>query len=402
MRGSIGLGVLAAILAGCATSPTPVISPASSNALGGTPVTVPTRTPESASPSPTSGAWAQVSLGGGALASANCTAGVCVDSVRAWAAGFVAVGSDNGMPMAWTSADGRLWQSAEPPPAPTDGIRVEMFDVIAGGPGLIAVGTETGGNPCSASGPVELASTGEAAIRAIVWTTADGLHWTRVPDGHPFDLAAMTRLVGIGSTFVALGAATHACVNRGMTWTSTDGRGWTPHVVSAFTVGGPTDAIGQGGRLVAVGQSGCPTSAGCSGAAWTSSDGIAWTKGAGKIAGSYGLTSVTATPGGFLAAGSDGQTTQGRFWTSTDGVSWGGPAATLPGSLGQLEPVSNGYVAAGDSAIWASTDGSTWTDVTHGSLTTHTQFSLVAHGPSATIVFGILDDGTLVEWAGPP
>lgn len=88
--------------------------------------------------------------------------------------GFVAVGEDLGgdTGIVWVSKDGRTWQRAPADPIfGRVGIQVRMYAVSAGPNGVIAAGTLDAG-----------VQYGEAAI----WTSPDGLAWTRVPDGPEF------------------------------------------------------------------------------------------------------------------------------------------------------------------------------------------------------------------------
>ena len=78
--------------------------------------------------------------------------------------GLVGVGAGDSGPVVWISADGVTWSRV-----PSDGEVFEaadagMFRVTEGGPGLVAVGWDMSEDP-----------------DATVWTSADGITWSRVP-----------------------------------------------------------------------------------------------------------------------------------------------------------------------------------------------------------------------------
>lgn len=117
------------------------------------------------------------------------------------------------MPLGWP---GTPWSTRQPPP---DG------GVTVGGPGLVAVGADYY--------PSGLAET-------PVWTSPDGITWTRVPDDETVR-GSMTGVIVGGPGLVAVGAG-------GKVWTSVDGITWSrvPNDDAVFgtwvfrvTVGGP-------------------------------------------------------------------------------------------------------------------------------------------------------------------
>jgi hypothetical protein len=161
-------------------------------------------------------------------------------------------------------------------------------------------------------------------------------------------------------------------------WTSPDGRSWTLRPIADTEFTFPVAmAVGADGSLVAVGRSGSAP------LAWTSADGTAWqphrvaTLGDGTVA--ERMTTVIATPDGFLAGGSVGPELldrHARFWRSADGIEWQ-PVPDEPGAFDAAEVraiarVGDGYVATGvtgsvqavtGSVAWTSPDGVTWTRV---------------------------------------
>ena len=89
-------------------------------------------------------------------------------AVVAGGPGLVAIGYNGGAAAVWTSTDGLTWE-----PVPYDeavfGGWQEMRAVVAGGPGLVAVGCDFTGVEGSDDGGT-----------AAVWTSADGLTWRRI------------------------------------------------------------------------------------------------------------------------------------------------------------------------------------------------------------------------------
>lgn len=174
-----------------------------------------------------------------------------------------------------------------------------MRSVVAGGPGLVAVGYDDDAE-------------GREGV-AVVWTSTDGREWSPVPDdAQVFDetrsqlmrsvVAAQPGLVAVGSD-LDLGAAA--------VWTSSDGQRWSrvPHDPTAFGGGGghAMFSVAQGGPgLVAVGAD----SAGNGGVAavWTSPDGRTWSRVAhdSTVFGSAGvqvMSSVVEGEAGLVAVG---------------------------------------------------------------------------------------------------
>jgi len=176
--------------------------------------------------------------------------------------GLVAVGRDRWYPAVWTSPDGIAWTRVSHDPE-TFGYG-EMRQVVAGASGLVAVGDQDG--------------------TAAVWTSPDGLTWTlhqgihsEYNRGAGIDAVTATPdgFVGVGTEETSENAchdgASGDC--RAMVWTSPDGITWTrvPHDESIFG-GGPDkqmmrDVTTVGDHIVAVGTS-----------VWTSPDGYTWTR----------------------------------------------------------------------------------------------------------------------------
>jgi hypothetical protein len=144
----------------------------------------------------------------------------------------------------WTSVDGITWSRVPHDEAVFGGEgNQSMSSVTAGGPGLVAVGSE---------GSVD-------DLDAAVWTSVDGITWSRVPHDEAafggLGNQVMVSVIGGGSGLVAVGAGDH--LDAGM-WTSADGITWTRVPDREAVFGGEgnqtmTSVTGGGPNLVAVG-----------------------------------------------------------------------------------------------------------------------------------------------------
>ena len=201
-------------------------------------------------------------------------------SVTAGGPGLVAVGSDghSGEPdnrpfdepaadaAVWTSPDGFTWSRVPHDEAVFGGAGEQrMLSVTSGGPGLVAVGTVSAGT-----------NEFEPNLDAAVWTSPDGITWSRVP--HDRTVFAASDCRGF-------------C----------DGERWVDgyEVMRSVTVGGP--------GLVAVGLSGFGQT-GWDAAVWTSPDGITWSRVLNNQAvfearGYDQMSSVTVAGSGLVAVG---------------------------------------------------------------------------------------------------
>jgi hypothetical protein len=288
-----------------------------------------------------------------------------MSSVTVGGPGLVAVGADGEGAAVWTSVDGIVWSRVPHDEAVFGG--AVMNSVTVGGPGLVAVGT---GDPWG-----DRDDNPDWNSDAAVWTSVDGISWSRVPhDATVFgggDNQMMHDVTAGGPGLVAVGySGTHGWDNptgRPAVWTSVDGLVWSrvsdePSVFGgrsamlSVTVGGP--------GLVAVGYDpfGCRP-------VWTSVDGIAWSPVPSDVPGACRpLLDVVATEAGLVAVGRKAES-----WTSVDGITW----TQIPGdqtSLGSNFPVmksvtqtDSGLVAVGDiefeqlsknwnAAVWLWTD----------------------------------------------
>ena len=240
----------------------------------------------------------------------------------------MAVGSVEDVAAVWTSVDGFTWSRVPHDEAVFP--RGWMTSVTVGGPGLVAVGL---------TGTADEVFLGEADV--AVWTSVDGLIWSRVPhDEAAFGQGTMNSVTVGGPGLVAVGEDK----DDAAVWTSVDGITWSrvPHDEAVF--GGPDlssinygavspdsmESVTSGGPgLVAVGQDNGDA------AVWTSVDGLIWSRvpadeavlgGADK----QRMFSVTVGGPGLVAVGLEGPARNfvmtdyinAVVWTSVDGITW--------------------------------------------------------------------------------
>lgn len=290
-----------------------------------------------------------------------------VEQVAAGPGGVLAIGSVNaqGVVAIWHSADGLRWERT--PDAPSlhsrDGAFLTMATVVAAGGGWLAVGGET----------LNCIPGACRLVRAVVWSSPDGLRWTRQPDTATIQHAEMTGVTSSPSGYVAVGDAAADPTRLGSpiqpaVWTSSDGQTWT-RSDRLPTVAAPGDAdvvLGSvavaGSRVVAVGYvrtHGGPDEA----FAWWS-DGGPWASvEIGPFVGSQGVR-IVAVPGGWLA----------MF----------GPGADPPCS----------------SALWSSVDGSAWSCLGNDPAFAGSTVSDAAAAPTVEVLVGADPDGAVV-WTAP-
>ncbi|MEA2620672.1 MAG: hypothetical protein QOC97_1445 [Chloroflexota bacterium] len=300
----------------------------------------------------------------------------------------------------WTSKDGSTWTRVPDGPvfdvgAYTPTRRGEMTDVIAGGPGLIAVGRT--------HGPTDR--------RAVIWTSTDGTHWTRIPDSAAFARGTIEAITAGGPGYVAVGGEVIGATGHAAVWTSTDGSNWTlvPDA-PMLDVGGPgtfddgrnhgamVDVVPGGPGLVAVGSVCAPQGGACRAAVWTSVDGTSWSRDPDAPVFDGNMYAVTRWAGGLAAVGDNGKGTRLRAWTSTNGFDWtvSQPISGFDGGFSAVAANGDGIVAAAASralgtAIYSSADGIHW-------AMTETPEAL---GPGAINGLGVTSSGVVaVGWDG--
>lgn len=352
-RLAIALASLA-LLGGCAPGTTPAPSATSAAALPGPAASPMPSSPASSSPSPIEGWIAApeqpavsgvqyqdvVWTGGRFVATGAALDGgsVFLDSPdgRTWhrqgalalesspsrlavgPLGVVAVGDVAGRPASWVSSDGLSWTVAPDafPASPAGKDTVGVTDVVATDAGWLAVGRID---------PACNVNCGNEPVRALVWTSSDGLRWTPIGGQASFDGGGMAAVTRGGPGYVAAGSAGgHAAI-----WTSTDGDAWS-RVPDGPMFGPDTDpsfpvaVVGVAARedvVVAVGMD--MSDGGGSVLAWWSADGQSWSEATVERSLHGQVFDVTATPEGFLATGPSGETScLGGIWASSAGRAW--------------------------------------------------------------------------------
>jgi hypothetical protein len=248
--------------------------------------------------------------------------------VAAGSRGVVAIGVVDDRPASWASADGLVWV-ANPDAFPivdlgTD--TIDVTDVVAIADGWLAVGRRD---------PECNTNCGLDATRALAWTSTDGLDWRAAPDQPSLEGGGMNAVVQGPSGLVAVGVTSARGANgtaRAAAWTSADGVTWTRAPANpAFDppAGSPGSAptVAEGvaandGVVVAVGTA---FNAGPGGApaavAWFSIDGTTWVAATVEASTPSDLRVVTGTTDGFLAVGMSWPGCPG-IRTSRDGHSW--------------------------------------------------------------------------------
>jgi len=209
----------------------------------------------------------------------------------------------------------------------------------------------------------------------------------------------LSSLIGGGPGFIGGGASGEDAA----IWTSPDGLAWTRTARAPSGPGRVNGLAADGSGFVAVGIRGAsPTRA----AAWTSPDGLTWSAVPDSPAfanadgsGNAEMNAVVRTASRFVAVGveyggASGQ--HGAAWTSTDGISWRRATLTDPGDwMRDIVVGGPGLVAVGTgvgelqrAAIWTSPDGSLWTLVEDGPLFEHAAASAVVAGPGGLVAVG--------------
>ena len=312
----------------------------------------------------------------------------------------------------WTSPNGLSWSRVPHDESVFGGDGIQrMVSVTVGPQGLVAVGSD---DPAGVE-------QGDAAV----WTSVDGLTWSRVPhDEEVFGGPGEQRMVSVTvgpQGLVAVGSDEPAGVEQGdaAVWTSVDGLTWSrvPHDAAVFggvdrqrmlgvTAGGPgLVAVGSDGpvgyELTWTREEGFDVEMATDAAVWTSVDGRTWSRvphdeevfGGGH----HQMDGVTAGGPGLVAVGRDGSVPEGMaaVWTSVDGLTWtrvsysgAGPMLSVTGGGAGLVAVgSTGYIQAWSEAVWTSPDGLTWSQLVGGAG--YGQMASVTVGGPGLVAVGI-------------
>jgi len=307
---------------------------------------------------------------------------LAVNAVAAQGSQQVVVGSANGFPAAWMSADGgHAWHRATgltPAVLTRPGIQ-QLTGVTHGSAGWLAVG---GGTGATGGGGITglIGVTGSAAGHPVVIGSADGSVWS----------AADGESVFTGSGLVTAQAAADS---------------------DCYVIVGSQLVTAPSGQLVTIA------------AAWWSAGLTGWQRagdaaaGALDGAGSRQMLAVTATADGFVAVGSHGRLP--AAWTTPDGKTW--ILADLPLPAGATEAVLQHVAASGRTvaavgvaqtaagqvpfAARSADGGRTWTEAALPVPAGTAQVSALAAaggGFTATGTFGVTPgDRDVVVWTSP-
>jgi hypothetical protein len=347
---------LVLLLSACAISPTATPIPIVEPTAPPSPSTVPLATAE---PGLT---WSRVAD------AALHVAGAGMTDIVAGGPGFIAVGAgyanDASFAAAWTSVDGVTWERV-PHTADFDG--VGMFAVAAGGSGFVAVG----GGCCP--------------DRAAVWNSVDGRRWARVPSTPTFDNASIHRLVPWDQGLLAIGCAAFTECAGTLLMASADGLTWNRIPAAAFQDALISDVATGGPGLVAVGFR-CPPGGGIAGdcdarpTVWVSGDGVSWRDVPLNDAASGYLGAIASGAAGLVAFGDEYEglpQSVVTLRTSPDGLVWTRvptPDVFANARVSAVRAVGGAFFALGHRGgdepiptIWRSVDGLDWMIVLEGS-----------------------------------
>jgi hypothetical protein len=224
-------------------------------------------------------------------------------SVTAGGPGLVVVGwdasSSDQVAAVWTSVDGVTWSRVPHDEKVFGGEGDQtMGSVTVGGPGLVAVGRDLSDD-----------------LVAAVWTSVDGVTWSRVPDDENVLGGVMKSVTAAGPGLVAVGSAGSGGLPDAVVWTSPDGVTWSRVPDDELALGGSggqtMESVTVGGPgLVAVGSD-ASSSSDQDAAVWTSIDGVTWSRVPHDetVLGGEGfqsMLSVTVGGPGLVAVGGDG------------------------------------------------------------------------------------------------
>jgi hypothetical protein len=256
-----------------------------------------------------------------------------------------------------SGAPGLAWDVRDAPGA--------VDDVVSTGDLIVAAGAT--------------APAGDPGARPVVWRSADGQSWESATLDGDGRIAA---LVANRGRFVAAGTRASGSETRARAWTSPDATAWTPVGDDAFVPGSGCAstnaedvATGPGGYVVV----GTEWGEGCGqhAAAWSSPDGLTWSRVA-LPSGGHTMHSALAGVDGYVAvgagtAGAD-EGLRAAFWFSPDGRTWTQAPDDVGNHGAEAFAVStdpSGFLAVGTAitaqppgamvpAAWRSSDGRSW------------------------------------------
>jgi hypothetical protein len=235
-------------------------------------------------------------------------AGLELWDVVAGGPGFVAVGGgfadsdETSTTIIWVSEDGRTWQSVPLFGAAAHGV---PRAVTATPDGLVAVGS------------------GCCPDESAVWLSPDGLVWERLPAAPSLAGSVMLDVTATPDGLVALGCSAQLECIGGLAWTSADGRTWSDPI--------PLDTVDLLPLGVAATESGVlalgtGSAFGDAARVALSPDGTTWASATTISLGGGSMEAAVERPEGIVAAGGITDAETGRVGaliaTSDDGAAW--------------------------------------------------------------------------------
>jgi len=245
-------------------------------------------------------------------------------------------------PKLWRTEDGLSWSPLDRPTWREALATNELISMAAGPTGVVvvaAVGTTAGANP---QGP------------PLIIHSSDGLNWDRLDLSSVFDNAYFRDVTTYPGGFVIVGRVGEAdvvggepAVGRPAAWTSPDGVTWLAAEVEGAEAAGAwlSTVIASADGLFATGRQTDTTEMSGQGplSGWASTDGRSW-----QLLGEMGTDLPLATGNPAKVAG-DGEhmvifgresckTTELSAWTSRDGVTW--TRLTFSGETSYLPTIS--------------------------------------------------------------
>jgi hypothetical protein len=285
--------------------------------------------------------------------------GTYIQALVPIASGYLALGEQQppSVAAAWSSTDAAAWQRVGNLPAPQGS---NIAAALAGPGGVVAVG-----------------SNGTAAA---VWRMAAGGGWSMStlappPAGATEQLDAVA---ATGNGYVAAGfTQSSTAVKTASIWRSGDGVSWSRAQVPGATGAAEVAGLAANANVViAVGISGDERRG--TAAVWRSTDGgSSWSSVSSSAFGAGRMLAVTFGSGVFAAVGENVDQTAAAAWTSTDGSAWSlAPeqpalanagmqmvmmAIAVDGSAGFVADGWSSDAGNGSAVVWRSQDGMTWT-----------------------------------------
>jgi hypothetical protein len=192
----------------------------------------------------------------------------------------------------------------------------------------------------------------------VIWSSLDGVAWKSIGQAVPLDGMLLSSIAASDGGLVVVGWSEAGAVAL----FSPDGISWSRRELPGSHRGSSVESVAwRGGRFVAVGGGGEPNAV----VSWTSDDGRTWTPLSIVAEGNQAsLNSVAAGPDGFVVDGL--HRARASVWTSPDGTAW--KRADLPGPRidpGRLRYAGGHFfLSTADGHILSSADGQHWTTST--------------------------------------